>query len=573
MLNNTQSQSLCEKWEPILEGITDDSTRQMTAVLLENQAKSILTESARESGTLEEATTVGNLGTFQKFAFPLVRRVFPELIANKICGVQPMQGPVSQIFYLGYNRIGRDAGGTTIYDTVYSKYRMVYAGRMGKAQNNLGSLDSAAAKGTGAGNVASGQFALSGLSGVGDDITSMADGNALTDSLAAAESVGNVSAMTAGSRIANFPNSGIAGPQYFVSAGERLAGSGIPELNFTIEQQSVTARTRKFRALWTLEASQDLRAYHNLDLERELTELLSKEVALEIDREIVESIRTLAYGYSPGSLNNANWWNYTNGQNSNDFGSSQLGQGGGGTGDGVQAGAQGSFTFTQPEGSNDNDTWTQNQYGMDSARDSNASMPSAAELGSNVFFVDFGTTALGLAPRHVGEVYSNLVAVVNFASQDIYRTTLRAAANYLVCSPFVAAMLQSAAKLEGGINGEESGKLGASIEYKGKWMGSYDVYVDPLYPEDEILVGYKGASPMDAGFVYAPYIPLQMLPTITDPTTFQPRKGLITRYATAQINPSARFYRIIRIVGADSRYLTTPFMKASALGTPAYDNY
>jgi len=73
--------------------------------------------------------------------------------------------------------------------------------------------------------------------------------------------------------------------------------------------------------------------------------------------------------------------------------------------------------------------------------------------------------------------------------------------------------------------------------------------------------------------VYAPYIPLQMLPTITDPTTFQPRKGLITRYATAQINPSARFYRIIRIVGADSRYLTTPFMKASALGTPAYDNY
>ena len=203
-----------------------------------------------------------------------------------------------------------------------------------------------------------------------------------------------------------------------------------------------------------------------------------------------------------------------------------------------------------------------------------ATMPTEADGGqgnaSNVFFVDFGTTALGLAPRHVGEVYSNLVAVINFASQDIYRTTLRGAANWIVCSPFVAAMLQSAAKLEGGIGMDQAGSLGATIEYKGKWMGQYDVYVDPLYPEDEILVGYKGNSPMDAGFVYSPYIPLQMLPTITDPETFQPRKGLITRYATTQINPASRFYRIIRIVGADSRYLTTPFQKAGGLNSPIY---
>ena len=547
MLNSNLNESLCEKWEPILEGITNESTRQMTAVLLENQAKSILTENAREHGTLEEATTVGNLGTFQKFAFPLVRRVFPELIANKICGVQPMQGPVSQIFYLGYNRAGRDAGGAALSDVVYSKYRMVYGGRMGKAQSNLGTLDSAAAA------AGSGAFNLSGLSAVDN-----------TDSLATAGN--DPSKLTAGARIANFPNSGIAGPQFFVSAGERLAGSGIPEVNFTIEQQSVTARTRKFRALWTLEASQDLRAYHNLDLERELTELLSKEVALEIDREIVESIRNLAYGLKPG-LNGAQWDSYNNGGNSNDFGNTGLPMG---AGTNTATGAQGSFTYDQPfggEGGAESDV-----YGLGSNPGA-GSMPSAAERGSNVFFVDFGTTALGLAPRHVGEVYSNLIAVVNFASQDIYRTTLRSAANYLICSPFVAAMLQSAAKLEGGIASSEAGQLGASIQYKGKWMGQYDVYVDPLYPEDEILVGYKGASPMDSGFVYAPYIPLQMLPTITDPNTFQPRKGLITRYATATINPASRFYRIIRIVGADSRYLTTPFLKASSLGTTTYDNY
>ena len=528
MLNDKFATSLCEKWEPILEGITDESTRQMTAVLLENQAKSILTENSQDHGTLEEATTVGNLGTFQKFAFPLVRRVFPQLIANKICGVQPMQGPVSQIFYLGYNRAGIAADGTARGEVVYSKYRMVYGGNIATTQNNIGSLDSTA------GLAASGEFGYASATGGGEvglsAVTTMGSG-------------------TAGGKIAAFPNEDLLAAQYFVSAGERLSASGIPEVNFTIEQQAVTARTRKFRALWTLEASQDLRAYHNLDLERELTELLSKEVALEIDRELVESIRSLAYGFDDSDgvnkpiFGSENW----NQGNSNSFGNS------------LEGGPQGSFTFAQPFGANNGEGQPNSSQG------GGVGMPTE-DYGSNVFYVDFGTTALGLAPRHVGEVYSNLVAVVNFASQDIYRTTLRGAANWLVCSPLIAAMLQSAAKLEGGVGQDQSGQLGATIEYKGKWMGQYDVYVDPLYPEDEMMLGYKGNSPMDAGFVYSPYIPLQMLPTITDPETFQPRKGLITRYATTQINPASRFYRIIRIVGADSRYLLTPFQKAAGTG-------
>ena len=534
MLDNAQTNSLCEKWEPILEGITDDSTRQMTAVLLENQAKSILTESARETGTLEEATTVGNLGTFQKFAFPLVRRVFPELIANKICGVQPMQGPVSQIFYLGYNRAGQDTtdgGTTTRSEQVYSRYRMVYGGRVAGTQNKIGSLDTAAGK-AGTGSFSYDCAAGSnGLSAGG--VTTWASG-------------------TVGGQIAAFPNSGIVGAQYFVSAGEKLSGSGIPEVNFTIEQQAVTARTRKFRALWTLEASQDLRAYHNLDLERELTELLSKEVALEIDRELVESVRNIAYGW--GNQENdpigGQLWAYQSQGNPNSFPADGYGQ------------TPGGWDYSQPFGRPASDA---EATVAGSNPGTQTSMPTES-LGSNVFFVDFGTTALGLAPRHVGEVYANLLAVVNFASQDIYRTTLRGGANWMVCSPFVAAMLSSAAKLEGGLPADGGGQLGASITYKGKWLGQYDVYVDPLYPEDEILMGYKGASPMDAGFVYAPYIPLQMLPTITDPETFQPRKGLITRYATAQINPASRFYRIIRIVGANANYMTTPFVKASRSG-------
>ena len=80
-----------------------------------------------------------------------------------------------------------------------------------------------------------------------------------------------------------------------------------------------------------------------------------------------------------------------------------------------------------------------------------------------------------------------------------------------------------------------------------------------MWPEDEILVGYKGTNAMETGYVYSPYIPVQMLPTVVDPDSFQPRKGLITRYGKTAISPSSRWYRIIRLVGADSRYLTQPF--------------
>jgi hypothetical protein len=187
------------------------------------------------------------------------------------------------------------------------------------------------------------------------------------------------------------------------------------------------------------------------------------------------------------------------------------------------------------------------------------------QTNRNVFFVDFASTALNLSPRHVGQAYANLLAVLNFASQDIYKTTYRGAGNWIVTSPLVAAILNSASKLEGGVRaGNWEGQLGANINYAGKLQGMFDVYVDPLYPDDEIMMGYKGSSPMDSGFVYAPYIPLQMLPTITDPETFQPRKGLLTRYGKAAVTPESRFFRIIRLIGAGSNYMFRPGVRNNA---------
>jgi len=252
------NQELLTKWSPVLEGITNEYTRKVTAQLLENQAKSILAEKQDRVDEADAPTTVGKLGTFQKFAFPLVRRVYPQLIANQIVGVQPMGGPVSQIFYLGADRV---AGAFSREETIYSKYRLTYGG-----------------------NTASAVF-----SGANVDAT----GNSVFFSSILNNASGSPST-TMGGKIASWPDADtILG--YSVSTGEALSGNEIPEMNMHIEQQPVVARTRKMRALWTLEAAQDLRAYHNLDLEGELTDLLSKELTLEIDRELIEDLRMIAY--------------------------------------------------------------------------------------------------------------------------------------------------------------------------------------------------------------------------------------------------------------------------------------
>ena len=500
-MENNNSKALCDKWAPILEGIDDSYTRETTAVLLENQARHVLNEQAK-NGVLNEETAVGDLGTFQKFAFPLVRRVFPELIANKVISVQPMQGPVSQVFYLGYDRLSKDSSADVSHEqTIYGKYDITY----GSNVTNIGEA-------TGQGNIG--------------DLDALV--LASPDGVQASSVSGSMDNRTVGAGIAAFPTSSQTS-QWNTSAGEALSGRSIPEINFHIEQQAVVAKTRKFRALWTIEASQDLKAYHNLDLERELTDLLGKEVALEIDRELIEDLRSMAYdahAQADGTKYGLFDRELMDLGNSNSFPSA------------AAAGEDGNYQYGFTAGSN----------------------PRGSD--KNVFFIDFNTSALGMAPRHAGEVYANLVAVINMAAQDIYKTTYRGAGNFIITSPLVAAMIQSSAKLEGGMAESEAGSLGANITYKGKWMGQYDVYVDPLFPEDEILMGYKGNNAMEGGLVYAPYIPLQMLPTVVDPDTFQPRKGLITRYGKAAVTPEARFYRMIRIVGASaSRYLVTPGAK------------
>jgi len=552
MMHQTD-ETLVQKWEPVLEGIDNDYTRRVTAQLLENQAKSIVEDKVRniDEAISAAATTTGQLGTFQKFAFPLVRRVYPQLLANSLVGVQPMQGPVSQVFYLGNSRARNGGGAAGDNQTVFSKFNLTYAGNVAQP---VGSLEAGLAAGVG-GTFTDKDGAQYGTAGAGLDGDAAADGfdvsNVLAGSGTSIQGAGAASG-SMGGQIAAWPNSeAVMG--YNLSGGERLTGTGIPEMTFHIEQEAVVAQTRKMRALWTLEASQDLKAYHNLDLERELTDLLSKELQLEIDRELIEDLRQIAYGLKDQTLG---------GGNQNLMDSNYINLGTNVTGGG----------FPGLDSAADTTTFVPAQFTYDFNGDVDADGTSfgSAKTNSNIFVVDFSQSSLDMYPRHVGEVYANLLAVINLASQDIYRTTMRGPGNWLLTSPLVASMLESASKLEGGIQAADGPtNIGRnSIEYKGKFMGRYDLYVDPMYPTDEILIGYKGANAMDSGYVYAPYIPLQQLPTITDPESFQPRKGILTRYGKVQIEPMNRFYRVIRIIGPTSNYLFSPFARnTSVLGT------
>ena len=521
------SPELTQKWSKALDGIKNEYTARVTAQLLENQAKAVLAESNRmnEEVVSNGGTTVGNIGVFQKFAFPLVRRVYPNLVFNYIGATQPMDAPVSQIFYLGNSRWSGSS-----QQTVYSKFNLTYNATGTTETFTIGSTKATGSQVTGtAGSWFDG---VTGTPGNGLGFNQVTAGFDLSNVLA--PNKGSPSS-TYGGKIASFPD-GTTTMGWVVSAGERLDGTGIPEVQFHIEQQPVVATTRKMRALWTIEASQDLKAYHNLDLERELTELLSKELSLEIDRELIEDVRMIAYGFA-GSDKTLGGWNAKSLDplaNSNSFGSNYYGKTTGTTG--AQQWNPGSFEWNNG---------ALNGYTAQSVK------------ANNVFVADlksFGGTTF--APQHVGQMYSNILALINFASQDIYKTTLRGPGTVLITSPLIASLLESAAKLEGGLpSADGPSNMGTKIEYKGKFAGKYDLIVDPLFPEDEIIIGYNGGSPMDSGFVYCPYIPLMPLPMVTDPGSFQPRKGIMTRYAKAAIQPASRFYRVIRLIGASTDYM------------------
>ena len=558
---SAEGAALISKWEQtgLLEGIGDDNQRNGMARLLENQAKELLRESS--------SMAAGDVEGFAAVAFPLVRRVFGSLIANDLVSVQPMSLPSGLIFFLDF----------TFGDTVSSsddrlgfpRNQSVYGGEVVGAQLT-GGVDLSGDAGTNAGGaynlrngyssptgslgngatrlttVASGtltglgtvdrgvSYASVGVSGLPngfdevnkilrfdadlpsgsafhiseltltdadqfnrDDLVAM-DFGSITDGIL-------VRRLTSLSRSYTDPDSVNRDVVRFVCVGDETAitafalsgnvgsvaaisvplednfqaGAGlgsvqgatswglenqeaIPEIDIKVDSVAVTAVTKKLKAKWTPELGQDLNAYHNLDAEVELTQILSEQIALEIDREILEDL-------IKGARAGVRYWSRYPGE-----------------------------------------------------------------------FLDRETGAISTVTQdftgNVSEWYETLVETINDVSAQIHRKTLRGAANFVVTSPEIANILEFTAGFRANVTADaDRGDIGAVKV--GALSKKFDVMVDPYFPRNLILVGRRGASFLESGYVYAPYVPLQTTPTIFGVEDFVPRKGVMTRYAKKMVRP------------------------------------
>ena len=593
-----ESHALLSKWKKtgLLEGIETERKQNSMARLLENQAKELLREANTMSG--------GSVEGFAAVAFPIVRRVFAGLIANDLVSVQPMSLPSGLIFFLDFTYSG-DLGGLenaqlsrlgnkadqSIYGTdkvgkgvvdgvsltdsfggdlsgprTAATRGFAYASPTGSSTLAASNTNAAAVttviKLDGVGNLTETQkavldydpdlLALTDKFVIVLDVvkTSFADGDednfgaySLVDIANQADTTGLAADLAAGaltvSAITNLRaarrltkevgadtrgapfQSGIdaqaAAIRFYIISDETqtehstpavvgaplIAGTvkfplrdqidaaatvgavigatpwglegnaDIPEIDIKVDSIAVTAQTKKLKAKWTPELGQDLNAYHNLDAEVELTSLLSEQIALEIDREILADLVN-------GATAATRYWSR----------------------------APGLFV------------------------DSNGN-----ELGATSAAPDFTGT--------VSEWYETLVETINDVSAQIHRKTLRGGANFVVCGPEVANILEFTAGFRASVtHDDEKGSIGALKT--GSLSKKFDVIVDPYFLRNVILIGRRGSSFLESGYVYAPYVPLQTTPTIFGPEDFVPRKGVMTRYAKKMVRPDMYGLVIVR---------------------------
>jgi len=562
--------ALLNKWSQtgLLEGLTDENKKASMARLLENQARELL----RESNTMAGGSVEG----FAAVAFPIVRRVFAGLIANDLVSVQPMSLPSGLIFFLdftfgtdpnnppngAYNRLGQTnsdsiygqgvtgsqiTGGVNLTSVELDKqpygFQSAYSSPTGSiatdvaiasVSTTLDGFSNSATIGhstfdeasidfdpdiastyaatdkllqvtvTVAALDASG-FAMN-LDQVGAIIVPLKtvnDGASAKDQASAVQirrltsissdkltltltykmdatggkALAGAGVITGGGRASIFGAGSYPAKDTFEEGGGlgSIAGAAswglegetqIPEIDIKVESIAITAVTKKLKAKWTPELGQDLNAYHNLDAEVELTSILSEQIALEIDREILSD---LVNGATAGTF----YWSRSPGLFVNRLTGADL------TAGGVQG-------------------------------------------------PDFTGT--------VSEWYETLIETVNDVSAQIHRKTLRGGANFVVVSPEVANILEFTAGFRANVTADaDKGDIGAVKV--GSLNRKFDVIVDPYFPRNALLVGRKGASFLESGYVYAPYVPLQTTPTIFGPEDFVPRKGVMTRYGKKMVRP------------------------------------
>jgi len=520
---------LSGKWEKsgLLEGIKSTTDKNTMSILLENQAKQLVTE-ASATGTATIGGGAYSQEAWNGVALPLVRRVFGEIAAKEFVSVQPMNLPSGLVFYLDF-KYGTGvkpftAGGSlyganaTTNVTDIASQSLYGAGKFGYSINQFSQSIAAVTS-----SISWADFNLD--SNYSASVTqykkilvplpSAADQNGVrafvfssgsigvTDILQAFTTVSNNTAsfIVTGSLVTNVTGASAGNVVLYynvapvstargdfedqsVSGGSGNGGDGgypnalsssaiaIPEINVQLKSEAIVAKTRKLKAQWTPEFAQDLNAYHSIDAEAELTGILSQYISMEIDLEILDMLIENAF--------TVDYWSAVNNQSVNSSG--------------VVSNALG-FYNTQ------------------------------------------------------GGWFQTLGTKLQKVSNTIHQLTLRGGANFLVTSPTIATILESIPGFASDGDGDKM-EFNFGIQKVGSLNSRYKVYKNPYMTENVILMGYKGAQFLECGAVFAPYVPLIMTPLLYDPATFTPRKGLMTRYAKKMIRPD--YYGKVYVAGLNT---------------------
>jgi hypothetical protein len=525
-----EGDAVLAKWEEtgLLEGLNSDNARNNMARLLENQAAELL----RESSTM----SAGDVEGFAAVAFPIVRRVFGGLLAQELVSVQPMSLPSGLIFFMDFQHNSARLG--TVADA------SVYGG---------GKVGAEIVDGVSLG----GANAEAGFYNLNNGYSAPLSGSGLMASAIATTIIasGTVGGTWTGTRLADADDllrfdPDLSGSEVVIAT---IAKSDLPQLNednlITVDITSSLAHGRQVRRA----TRQDPANAANLIIVLEAT-----------GSETTDQMEI--------ALNAAQGMQWAIDDNFNASGI------GGVVGD-VQWGLENNETIPEIDLKVDQVAVTamtrklKAKWSPELAQDLNAyhNLDAEVELtsilsehialeidqeilkdlvegatagnlhwdrrpGNFVNREDGSAIAGGDFTGTVSEWYETLLETVNDLSARMHRKTLRGGANFLVCGPEVASILEFTSGFRASVeNDADKGTWGALKA--GSLSKKMDVFVDPYFPRQLALVGRRGSAFLESGYVYAPYVPLQVTPTIFGTEDFVPRRGVMTRYAKKMVVP------------------------------------
>ena len=522
-----QTRKLVKKWEPtgLLEGMKDETATHGMAVLLENQARQLIDEASRTG-------TSANSEEWSGVALPLVRRIFGELAAQEFVSVQPMNLPSGLIFYLdfkygttqtGLHADGSDVFGNTSGSNVDASGGLYGAGKFGYSIN-----DQSATVAAGGYTSASATWADVDFE---PDLSSSIAGSSNLFKVTVAKSSIDSAADFDGVRA--FELSGSAGTEVttLYPAYTKVSGANVVFIVDAATGDDVTEYTGSFVVKYhkaptdiTRGDFEQTAAGFDANAESDIG-IPEIDIALK-SIPIVAKTRKLKAVWSPELAQDLNAYHSVDAEAEltamlSEYISMEID---------LEI-----LDMLMANASAKVERWSAKVgYEYDSAN----SVFSESSGASNAYTK--------------GEWFQTLGNKIQAVSNAIHQKTLRGGANFMVVSPETSTIIESIPGFASDSGADSSSKQYAmGVQKVGALNNRYTVYKNPYMLDNSILCGFRGSNFLETGAVYAPYVPLIMTPLVYDPKNFQPRKGVMTRYAKKMVRPE--FYG--KVIVADVNYV------------------